>query len=229
MSLLKQQTTVGVVTILSGLLALACMIATFMAVNFNADILSDPLLILTTTGTNASALRWSMILDMFGYYLLLLPVIYMMHDWMKERSVWSNIITFCGLAYVLIGSIGASILAVIWPKIMTSFPIVSPAEQQILKANFALINDMVYGGMWNLLEMVFAAVWWIFTGYLLLKNNFRFIGWLTIITGISCLGDAKSGILQIGWLHELSLNIYLLLAIVWAIGMGIFLVKNPLK
>src|SRR6187397_1360720 len=115
MNLLHEQRKIGVVTVLSGLTALACFIAMLIAVNFNSDVLSDPLLILSTGGINLTAVRWSMILDMFGYYLLLLPVIYLLNDWMKERSAWGNMVTFCGTAYVLIGSIGASILAVVWP------------------------------------------------------------------------------------------------------------------
>lgn len=229
MNLLGQQRNIGAISILSGILALACILATVVAVNYNMDAMSDPLLILSTPGTSADAARWSMILDMFGYYLLLLPVIYLLHDWMRTISAWSNLITFCGLAYVLIGGIGASVLAVGWPKIMAAYPLATAAEQQLLKANFSLLNDMVYGGMWNLLEMVFAAAWWSFTGYLLLKSKYKTMGWLTIITGISCLGDSISGMLQAGWLHELTLNLYLVLAIVWAIAMGGFLVRRLLK
>ena len=55
------------------------------------------------------------------------------------------------------------------------------------------------------------------------------MGWLTLITGVSCVGDALSGMLQIGWLHEVSLNIYITLAIVWAIAIGVFLLKGKLK
>jgi len=229
MNLLNEQKKIGAITVLSGLMALACFIATLIAVNFNSDVLSDPLLIFSTTGISVTAVRWSMILDMFGYYLLLLPVIYLLNDWMKERSAWSNMVTFCGIAYVLIGSIGASILAVVWPKIITAFSLANVAEQQILRANFSLINDIVYSGMWNLLEMTFAATWWIFIGSQFLKNKFKFIGWLSIITGIFCLGDAISGVFLIGWLHELSLNAYLVFSIIWAIAIGIFIMKRPLK
>ena len=229
MNLLIEQKKIGVVTVLSGLIALACFIAMLIAVNFNSDVLSDPLLILSTAGINVTAARWSMILDMFGYYLLLLPVIYLLNDWMKERSSWNKMVTFCGIAYVLIGSIGASVLAVIWPKIIAGFSLANVAEQQILKANFSLINDMVYSGMWNLLEMTFAATWWISIGFQFLKNKFKFIGWLSIITGIFCVGDATSGVFLIGWLHELSLNAYLLFSIIWAIAIGIFMMKRPLK
>lgn len=229
MNLIKEQRSIGIITILSGLIALACIILTLIAVNFNNDALSDPVLVLSTVGTNSVAARWSMISDMFGYYLLLLPIIYLFHDWMKEKSAWNNLVTFCGVAYVLIGSIGASILAVVWPNIMDAFHSANVTEQQILTANFKLINDAVYSGLWNLLEMSFAAIWWIFIGYQLQKNEFKYIGWLTISTGISCLGDTVAGILQFDTLHEVSLNIYLLLAIVWAIVIGIFIMRKKLK
>jgi hypothetical protein len=39
--------------------------------------------------------------------------------------------------------------------------------------------------------------------------------------------DALSGVLQSASLHEIALNIYLLLAIIWAIGMGVFLIRKP--
>jgi hypothetical protein len=229
MNLLTQQKRVGAITLLSGLLAFASMVAVFIAVNYNADALSDPLLVLSTKGVNTTAARWSMILDMFGYYLLLLPVVYLLHDWFRERSVWAGMMRSCAVAYVLIGSIGASILAVVWPRIIDAFPLAGDTEQQILKANFMLVNDIVYNAMWNLLEMTFAATWWAFTGYQLLKYKHRFVGWLSVITAVSCVGDAVSGMLQAGWLHEVSLNVYLLFAIVWAIAIGIFLMKGRLN
>jgi hypothetical protein len=229
MGLLNYQRTVGIITIISGLLALACMIAGLIGVNYNFEAFSNPLLILTTAGVNVQAARWSMILDMFGYYLLLLPVIYLLHDWIKTQSAWSRLITFNGLAYILVGAIGAAILAVIWPYVMTAYPDARPAGQEILKANFQFVNDMVYGGMWNLLEMFFAGTWWLSAGVILYKNKFSFVGILTIATGISCFADGTAGVFQLAWLHEMALNIYLPLAIIWALMTGIFLLKKPLK
>lgn len=55
------------------------------------------------------------------------------------------------------------------------------------------------------------------------------MGVLTMTTGVFCFADGMSGIFQLAWLHELALNIYLLLAIIWAIITGIFLLKRPLK
>jgi hypothetical protein len=229
MTLLNYQRTTGIITLLSGLLALACMLAGLIGVNYNFDAFSDPWLILTTPGVNVDAARWSMVLDMFGYYLLLLPVIFLVNDWIKSKSAWNKLVTFNGMAYVLTGAIGASILAVVWPYIIKTYPGATPALQEILKANFKFANDMVYGGMWNLLEMLFAGTWWLWVGIILYQNKFSFMGVLTITTGVFCLADSAAGIFQLTWLHELELNIYLLLAIIWAIVTGIFLLKRPLK
>jgi hypothetical protein len=229
MNLLNYQRPIGIITIISGLLALTCMITGLIGVNYNIDAFSDPLLILTTPGINVQAARWSMILDMLGYYLSLLPVIYLLHDWIKSKSAWSNLITFNGLAYILVGAIGAAILTVAWPYIIMAYPEATPSMQEILKANFKFVNDMVYNGMWNLLEMLFAGTWWLAAGILLYRNKFFFIGILTIVLGLSCFADGVAGMFQLAWLHEAALNTYLFLAILWAIIMGLFLLRKPLK
>ena len=85
-----------------------------------------------------------MILDMLWYYLLLLPVIFLLHDLIKTKSAWNQLITFNGIAYVLVGAIGASILAIVWPYIITAYPGAALPSQEILKSNFQFVNDMVY-------------------------------------------------------------------------------------
>ncbi|MEI9912611.1 MAG: hypothetical protein WDO71_24990 [Bacteroidota bacterium] len=64
----------------------------------------------------------------------------------------------------------------------------------------------------------FAATWWLSAGVILYRNKFLFIGLLTITTGVFCLADGAAGIFQLAWLHELALNIYLFLAIIWAMA-----------
>ena len=229
MNLLKQQRAIGTITLLSGLLALASLITGMVAVNYHTETFSDPTLILTTPGTNATAGRWSMIFDMFGYYLLLLPVIYLLHDWMKDKTAWSNLVTFTGLAYVLVGAIGAAILAAVWPAVMNAYPTAGTEMQLLLKSNFGFFNDMVYNGMWNLLEMFFAGTWWFVTGLMLYRSKYTVTAVLTIATGIASFADGTAGMLQLTSLHETALNTYLLLAIIWTIIMGIFFLQGRLK
>jgi hypothetical protein len=228
MKLLQKSKTTAIFTIFSATVALLCMLLGAIAVNFHFEVFNNPALMLTLPGVNTEASKWSMICDMLGYYMLLLPVIYYLHDWMKDKTPWSNLITFCGLSYVLIGSIGASILAVAYPHALNTYPTATAEMQQIVKSNFEFVNNMVYGGMWNLLEVLFAGVWWLFIGILLIKSKRRAIGLVTVITACACLLDSFSGMIESSTLHEITLNVYLYISILWTFWMGILIYRNPL-
>lgn len=225
----KQQTITGIVTIVSGVVALACVIAGMIALNYDFDAFADPMLMLTKPNINISAGRWSMILDMFGYYLLLLPFVFLLHGWIKEKSLWAYLVSFCGSSYILVGAIGASILAGVWPSILSNYSRADQNVQLVLKANFQFVNGIVYEGLWNLLEMFFAGVWWLLTGMILYRQRFSFIGILTAVLGVCSLLDELATIFQFTPLHQLASNAYLFLAILWAVVIGAFLLKKPLK
>lgn len=72
---------------------------------------SNPLALLSSGAAAAQTLRWSMVLDIFGYYLLLVPAIVFL--WLQLKSKGAHISGFAisGLLYVLAGAGGAAILA----------------------------------------------------------------------------------------------------------------------
>jgi hypothetical protein len=228
MNLLKQNKTVGMFTMLSGIISLLCLIFGVIGLNYHFEAFNNPAIMLTLPGANAEASRWSMICDMIGYYMLLVPVIYYLHDWMKDKTPWSHVITFCGLAYVLIGTIGASILAIVYPQTLKAYGDATPEMKQIIKSNFEFVNTMVYGGMWNLLEVLFAGIWWLFIGSLLFKTGNKAIGIVTILLGCFTMLDGFSGIIASAGLHEITLNVYLYASIVWAFWIGLLIYRKPL-
>jgi membrane associated rhomboid family serine protease len=63
--------TVGALTALSGLLAAACIFLGANAVDYNFEAFSEPTLILQYAHNHKQA-YWFLLLDMVGYYLLLL-------------------------------------------------------------------------------------------------------------------------------------------------------------
>lgn len=228
MTLLSENKTVGFLTILSGIIALACMVFSAMAVDYHFEVFNNPTLMLSLPNVNAELSKWSMICDMFGYYILLLPIIYYLNEYLKPKTAWHCIITFSGLAYVLIGSIGAAILAVAYPTAIHSFPMATSEMQKIIKANFEFVNNMVYAGMWNLLEMFFVGIWFSAIGLFLFKSSRKILGIVSIILGIFSFLDSLSGMINSALLHEVSLNIYLYLSIIWAIWIGIHIYRKPL-
>lgn len=218
-------TAVGGLTILSGLIAFTSYFLVLAGINFNFDFFSDPAILFRTEGASGELLRWSMITDVFGYYLLLLPFLFYAHAWLKTRTWWSRPISFSGLAYILLGSAGAAILAVIWPMHLAQFQAAGEGQQATIELLFTSFTAMVYGGLWNLLNAFLGGVWWLAVGWLLRPHR-KVLGWFTMLVGVLSLLDWLGNTLGIPALAEAGLNGYLLLAPLWAIVTGISLLRK---
>ncbi|UKJ05800.1 hypothetical protein [Solitalea lacus] len=218
---------IGAISIVAGLLSLACLLVGMMAVNYHFEAFSDPALTILYAN-NMQLVKWFNLLDMLGYYLLLLPLIFYFHQQYRYRTPWSPLITFSGLAYVLTGAIGAAILAAVWPSLLTDYASANPENKMIISNLFKAITTMVTVGMWNILEVLFAALWWMGLGKLIYSEN-KSLGVLTFIAGISTLSDALGNMFNLTILSEIGVNLYLILGIIWPIIIGIFLLKKSMK
>lgn len=221
----KFRNTVGWITILSGIVAFISYFLVAASVNFNFDFFSNPIIIFSIPDVHIGMLRWSMIADIFGYYLLLLPALFFIHEWLLGKTAWRNLITFCGTSYILAGAVGASILAVTWTSFLTKFPISSAEQQETIKLLFDSFSQMVYGGLWNLFDTIVGGVWWIGIG-IFIKREKLFLGWFTISVGVLSLLDGFGNILEINAIAETALNLFLILAPTWAIFLGISILNK---
>lgn len=220
----SERRALGVVTLLSGLLALACMVVGLHAAQYDFDAFADPLRLLDMVGVDLRSLRAFMVLDMFGFYLLLAPIVLASHRFLSGRTPWAQTLTACGLAYVLIGAMGAAILAAAWPSILASHAAAAPEEALLLRSNFALFTQLVYDGLWNTLEVLLAGVWWCGLGLALWRTS-RGFALLTLVTGLFPLLDGVAGIFAVAPLHEAMLTGYLLMSILWPVVLGVALLR----
>lgn len=220
------QRLTGLLTMFSALLALGSMVIGAFAVEFNFDAFSDPTILLNYS-SHYEAGKWSMLLDMLGYYLLLLPVIFYLHERSMAKTPWANVFTFCGLAYVLVGAIGAAILASVWPQQMQRYLVADPAGRAVLQSGLENVSWIVYGGMWNILEVLLCGVWWLGLGFVL-KKDFRALGIVTILLGGATLADGAGNMAGLKSVAETGLNLYLVLAIVWPAWIGWLIYKKRL-
>ena len=94
--------------------------------------------------------------------------------------------------------------------------------------NFDLANHVVYGGMWNTVEVLLAGIWWMGLGLELRKEQRNF-GAATVILGTASLADGIGNIAGIPALAEIGLNIYLLLGIIWPVWLGVQLISKNTK
>ncbi|MES2645520.1 MAG: hypothetical protein V4717_01500 [Bacteroidota bacterium] len=224
----KFQNQVAILSILAGVLALTSIYLIAAGAGYNMAVFENPSELLGMTTADAGLLKASMIADMFGYYLLLLPALVYFQRYLKTRTSWSYVISWCGSAYILIGAIGAAILSVTWPAYVVEYPIATVLEQEIIKRNFELLNQLVYGGLWNTLEVVLAAAWWLGIG-IAVRKDLPVFGILSIVLAFASIIDGVGNMLGLPNVAALGLNIYLVLGIAWPVWFGASLLYNSRK
>lgn len=225
--MLQHRRLVGWVTVLSGVIGLLSYVLVAGAVNFNLEFFADSSLIFTTEGVSSTMLRWSMITDVFGYYLLLLPLLFFIHEWLDGQAPWRNLISVCGISYIIAGAIGASVLGAAWPALLVKFPTATPEQQEIIKLSFETLSWVVVDGIWNTFDALVFTVWFISIG-IFLKTRHAFWGWLTIVIGLLSALDYLGNIFGIRPLTETALNLYLILAPLWAILIGFKIIQKKI-
>ncbi|MPR36841.1 hypothetical protein [Salmonirosea aquatica] len=213
---------VGFLTIVSGLLALLCLVLSGIALADHPDAFADPVQVLSIPNVSSSLLRWSMLADLMGYYLLLLPVIFWLHQWLKAQTPWAPLITFCATSYVLIGAIGAIILAVLTPTFLAEYTAASADGKATVQLIYKAVVEIVYGALWNTLEVLLAGAWLLFTGFFLTQFG-RTFRWATLLLGMFSILDGLGEVLGLKTIAEVGLNGYLILAPIWAIWLGVVL------
>src|SRR5688500_7103354 len=215
--------------IISFPLTLGSIVLSGMALDFNMEASTNPALLLSVGADGASLSRWGMILDMLGYYLPLLPVALFLWRWLGPRDpYWVLFYTSCGLGYIPIGAMGAVILAAVHPPLISAYAQSSVEQRVMLETVFNTIWSMVYGGMWNILGELLAGIWFVGVG-LLLRGERRIFSIVTMILGISALLDSLGMILNFEGLALLGLSIYVVLAPIWALWLGIDLLRKPVQ
>jgi hypothetical protein len=209
-------------------LAAGNLLAMLATVHFNLNGMTNPLVLLHAGTTAAPLWRWSMILDLFGYYLPIVPLILLLRSSLRHKSPnWIDLFALCLLAYCLIGAIGGAVLATALPTLIREYASAASGSHQVsLQAVFTGYTDSIYRGLWNLLEEFLAGVGWIGFGLVLWAERRR-LGLVTVVLGVACLVDSLGTALNTDVISSTGLTVYLVLAPVWACWMGIGLLRDP--
>lgn len=170
-------------------------------------------------------LRWSMISDMLGFYLMLIPLALVLWDWLRARNQpLVTLFTLFGVAYLLCGAIGAAILSVVLPYQVDAYVNAAVADRYVHQALFLAFSSAIYDGVWGTLDPLLGGVWWVGLGSILRRDR-KALGWVTVVLGIfMLLRDVKLGPLEM-----IGLFVYFVLAPVWAAWAGIDLLLKSEK
>ena len=208
--------------LISVLLLLAVMNFSFSAEAFSGAMIS-------TGSRGANLLRWGMIFDVFGSYLFLAPLALHLWAWLKPKSPnHVTLYTLCGLAYILIGSMGAIILSAVLPPLMNDYVQASASKRDTLQVVFNGFLNAVFLGLWNPLEVFLLGIWLVGLGPFIQRER-RVLGIITRLLGLSALIDSIGRFLDIGTIFFIGSSGLFLLVPVWLIGWAIDLLRSPVK
>lgn len=177
----------------------------------------------------ANLLRWGMIFDVFGSYLLLAPLALHLWNWLKPRRPnHVTLYTLCGLAYILIGSMGAIVLSAVLPPLINDYVQASASQRDNLQVVFNSFLNAVFLGLWNPLEVFLLGIWLVGLGPLIQRER-RALGVVTRLLGFSALIDSTGRFLDIQTIFFTGSSGLFLLVPVWLIGWGVDLLRKPVK
>lgn len=213
-------------TIIAGLLQIAVIVTGSAGVRDFSTAMTDPGAISNFSSPNL--LRWSMIFDMLGWYLMMTPLVLVLRNWLQPKS--PNLVllsTVCGLFYILIGAIGAALLSVAAPYLISEYAQATAARREILDIVFRALWNGVQTGLWITLEPIPAGIWLVITG-LLLRSERRVLGLSTLVLGVLALLNPPGIILGINALDPRWPGTFWgLLTPLWVLWFGIDLLRKP--
>lgn len=197
------------------------------AVSFDFTILGSPSELIAIGKNGALVFKWTMVLDIIGQYLLLLPLILFLWYWLRPKAhLTVTLLTIGGVVYIFIGALGVSINAAVFPDLMTQYADAGPERRAILEPIFATFANAIMVGSWGIFVRMVGGLYWVGIGALL-RTERRYAGYFTVLVGVFALLSAIGNVLQIGPLIGVGTLGYLLGFPAWALWLGLVLYRNP--
>jgi hypothetical protein len=198
-----------------------------MNYSFSAEAFSGAMISSGSRGANL--LRWSMIFDVFGSYLLLAPLALHLGKWLKPKSPnHVTLYTLCGLAYILIGSMGAIVLFAVLPPLINDYAQASASQRENMQLVFNGFLNAVFLGLWNPLEVFLLGIWLAGLGRLIQRER-PALGIVTRLLGFSALIDSAGRFLNVEMMFIVGSSGLFLLVPIWLIWWVIDLLRNPVQ
>jgi hypothetical protein len=198
-----------VVSISAGMTSNVLFLAAFQ---FRLDMFLEPTLILASSAIPAELLRWASVLDLFGYYLATAVLAYVLWRQLWPRNpLVADLSTLAAVGYALAGGVGAAILAMVAPLLMQGYTDAAAAGQALIAAQFATVLQVVWRSIWQFLDAILLAAWWLGIGRLLRQDHLRLsrlslalaaaaaAGGAANVAGLSLMRDVLLGVLFVLW------------------------------
>jgi hypothetical protein len=205
-----------VVSLSAGMMSNLLFLAAFQ---FRVDRFLEPTLILGLGATTAELLRWAAVLDLFGYYLATAVLAYVLWRHLRSRNpLVADLSTMAALGYALAGGMGAAILAMVAPTFMHAYNDATAAGQALIAAQFATVLQVVWRAIWQFLDAILLAAWWLGIGWLLRADRSR-LSRLSLALAAAATVGAAANVARLSLLRDVLLGVLFVLWTAWWISL----------
>jgi hypothetical protein len=177
-----------VFAILAIVLELVSLVFYAAAAGFPPRLSVPPTTLLASGPTGAGLIRWGSVVDMLGYLCITPVVLYLRDRYAGAKLI--DLYTVAGLALVVIGSIGAVVMATAAPNLIDQYHTASLAGRQSLDSVFAALYRAVVEGLWQTLETIPAAIWLLGSATAARRAGPRTVFWILLLIGLANAGIA---------------------------------------
>jgi hypothetical protein len=195
------------------------------AFQFRLDWFREPARVLAAGPTSAELLRWASVLDLIGYYLASAVLAYVLWQWLRPRNrLIADLSAAAAVGYVLAGAIGAAALAMVGPMLMYNYT-EAAADQSLITAQFAVLFELVWRAIWQLLDGILLAVWWLGIG-LLVRADLPGLSRLSMALAAVALVGVAANVIGLSLVRDVMLGITFALWTAWWIWLMVLLLRS---
>ena len=190
----KRRPFVAVAAVLSVVLTVGASILLPAAFAFDLQAIAHPGSIADKGPGVAQLLRWGALLDMVSYLPFAVLVVYFHYGLRARNQELVALLSACGLAYVLIGSIAGALLASAGPPLVAGYASASVEGREAGRVALEALGNASLVGLWGTLELIFLGFWFLGIGSLL-RSEWRRFATLSIVIGLAMLAaSARTGL-----------------------------------
>jgi hypothetical protein len=205
-----------VVSISAGMTSNLLFLAAFQ---FRLDMFLEPMLIIGSGTSPAELLRWAAVLDLFGYYLATAVLAYVLWRQLRPRNpLIADLSTMAAVGYALAGGGGAAILAMVAPMLMHNYTDTTPAGQALIAAQFATVLQVVWRAIWQFLDAILLAAWWLGIGRLIRQDHLR-LSRLSLVLAAAAAAGAAANVAGLSVVRDVLLGVLFTLWTAWWISL----------
>ncbi len=184
----------GFCTILAAIVGAISAVLFLAAADWRFDRVLRPALMISAGSSRAQLLRWGALTDMFGYYLLLVPLfVCFPRELSRPRDGIAHVLGAAGVMYASFGALAAVVLASAAPPLMSAYE----RSDAGAKLAFRIVADAVATGVWQTLEVIPLGAWAIGTG-LLVRTRRHALGFVGVSLGATALTASAIRMVQPG-------------------------------